>query len=59
MKDKAEVEKEVRKWLDYVVREGSYNSGVLIALTNFYFDGARDVAESIKDLLGVRDCNHE
>ena len=59
MKEKKEIELEVRRWLDFVVKEKSYNSGVLIALTNLYFQGADDLSEELKNLLNITDCTHD
>lgn len=59
MKDRKEIESEVRRWLDHVLKEGSYNTGVLIALTSLYFKGADDLSNELKNLLNITDCTHE
>lgn len=57
MKTQKEMELEARKWLDHVLSKGAYNSGVLSIIAGFYFQGANDVRNEIKDTLQIEDCN--
>lgn len=56
MRDRKDVEKEVRRWLDHTVTKCAYDAGVLAILTNLYFEGGQHVRDEIKNALGVRDC---
>lgn len=59
MKEKKEVELIVRSHLSHIVMKGAYEEGSLKILADLYFQGADDVRNEVKDLLGVEDCPHD
>lgn len=59
MKDRKDIELEVRRWLDHVVAQGGYNTGVLMTLTNLYYDGANDLRSDLKRLLEITDSRYD
>lgn len=48
-----ELDLEVRRWLEFVLKEKTYNQGVLTSLKNLYYRGRTDVANEIKASLGI------
>lgn len=56
MPDK-ELELEVRRWLEFVLKNGTYDNGAMIALKKLYYKGREDVKDELKATLGIENCN--